>query len=649
MTPAVAASEAGPGWKRLTKHIIAGTAGHIDHGKTALVRALTGIDADRLQEEKRRGITIDIGFAHLRLGPELQLGFVDVPGHERFVKNMLAGVGGIDLLLLVVAADESVMPQTREHFDICRLLGIRHGLVALTKADLVDADIAELVKLEVEEFLSGSFLAGAPLIPVSSKTGEGLEELREALATVARAVEAKSSRRHFRLPIDRVFVMKGFGTVVTGTTVSGSLEVESEVEVCPLGRRVRVRGLEVHNQAAQQAEAGQRTAVNLAGIGTELLERGMALTAPGKFRPARQADCVLDLLPSAKPLKHGAPVHFHSGTAEVVGRVYFLDRRTALKPSERSYAQIRLEKPLLLLPEDRFILRQFSPLITIGGGRVLDNRAARHRASDDWQRRLKALESGVAERVLEVLIEGADHGVGQQEIVARTAWLEEQLDEAAQALERGGIARRVHERPLWLVHQQAFQAAADRVTTFLEHFHEQNPLLPGASKEALRSALFPEAPPFFADQVLAHLTAAKEVAIEAETVRLAAHRIVFQKDEEDARQHIIKAFQEAGLRVPGLRELLEKLPVDNLRARKILQGLLREQTLVRVSEDLVFHRESVEQLKQLLAERKVQSDRLSVLQFKDLTGISRKYAIPLLEYLDREKITRRLGDQRVIL
>ena len=626
-----------------------GTAGHIDHGKTALVKALTGIDADRLEEEKRRGITIDLGFAHLDLGNDLRLGFVDVPGHEKFVKNMLAGVGGIDLVLLVIAADESIMPQTREHFDICRLLDIPKGLVALTKIDIAGSDLVELVKLETEEYLAGSFLEGAPIVPISSKTGEGVESLLRRLEQLASDAEPKNSRHHFRLPIDRVFVMKGFGSVVTGTMVSGSLGVDSEVEILPHQRRVRVRGIEVHGRQAERAFAGQRTAINLAGVDASSLHRGMVLAAAGKFQPSRRIDCLLNLLPSARSLKYGARVHFHTGAAEIEGRVYFLDRRSALKPGEPAYTQVRFQHPLVVLRGDRFIIRQFSPVITIGGGLVLDNLAPRHRTAEDWLSKLQILETGQSHEVLEALIRGEAYGLSSGEIISRTAWLDEEYKQAVQTLEQQGVAVKVHDSPTWLVHRDPFRAALSQVTAFLGQFHEQNPLLPGAPKEALRSAEFAKAPAFFVDALLARLVRDKKAAVDGETVRLLTHRVVLRQDEQEARDKIVSAFEQAGLRVPALPELLSQLRIDAPRARRILQGLLREKLLVKVSADLVFHRDSIERLKSLLQDKKEESDRITVSVFKDLAEISRKYAIPLLEYLDRERVTRRVGDERVIL
>lgn len=352
--------------------VIVGTAGHIDHGKTSLVKRLTGIDTDRLEEEKRRGISIDLGFAHLDLNSGLRLGFVDVPGHERFVKNMLAGVGGIDLVLLVIGADESIMPQTREHFDICRLLGIRHGLVALTKSDLVEPDLVDLVRLEVEEFVAGSFLEGAPIVPVSATTGAGIDDLRAALEQIAAAIPGKDASRHARLPIDRSFSMRGHGAVVTGTLISGTLALQEEVELYPAGTRARIRGLQVHGTGVVRARAGERTAVNLAGIDSADATRGMVLSRPGLFQSTKQVDTVFDLVPGAHPMKHRAPVHFHAGTAEVEAEARLLSSLTPMQPGTRSHVRFLLHEPLLLLPGDRFIVRMFSPVVTIGGGIVLD-------------------------------------------------------------------------------------------------------------------------------------------------------------------------------------------------------------------------------------------------------------------------------------
>jgi selenocysteine-specific elongation factor len=620
------------------KNIIVGTAGHIDHGKTALVKALTGIDADRLEEEKRRGITIDLGFAHLQLTPGLRLGFVDVPGHERFVKNMLAGVGGIDLVLFVIAADESIKPQTREHFDICRLLGIRRGVIALTKSDLVDQEILDLVRLEVEELVAGSFLEKAPVVPVSSVTGAGLDDLRQELARQGSEVQAKSAAGHFRLPIDRSFSMKGFGTVVTGTLISGAVSKEQAVEVYPSGRRSRVRGLQVHGAAAERATAGQRTAVNLADIDPADLSRGDVLSEPGRFQAVRHLDCRIDLLGSARPLKNRAPVHFHSGTAEVEAVVRLLSRQPVLQPGSSGYARLVLRSPSLLLPGDRFIIRMFSPVITIGGGVILDLGAHRYRAGEDAAARLDVLASGAIGSRIALLVREARFGMGMAELVGRTGLAEQDIQAAAQNAPVSALPQ------AWYVDRSWFQAIRQRLVSAVRSYHQQKPLQPGISKADLRSRELADAPAFLLDALL---TESKELVIEGETVRLRGHKVRLQEDEEQARAAIERAFQQAGLATPAVSEVLAHSGVEAARARTLLQILIREQRLVRIGDDLVFHRSALDGLRQLLAGHK--TARFTISAFKDWTGISRKYAIPLLEYLDREHVTRREGEERVVL
>jgi selenocysteine-specific elongation factor len=615
------------------KHIIVGTAGHIDHGKTALVKALTGIDADRLEEEKRRGITIDLGFAHLQLTPSLRLGFVDVPGHERFVKNMLAGVGGIDLVLFAIAADESIKPQTREHFDICRLLEIPRGVIALTKADLVDDEILALVRAEVQELVAGSFLEGAPMVPVSSVTGAGLEELRKELARVAAEAPEKDASGHFRLPIDRVFTVKGFGTVATGTLVSGSVAKEQEVELYPAGRRLRVRGVQVHGTSARRAVAGQRTAVNLADIEPAELARGDVLSEPGVFRAVKQVDCRLQLLPTAKPLKHRAPVHFHSGTAEIEAEVRLLEGTAPLRPGGAAYVRLLLRDAALLLPGDRFIIRMFSPVVTIGGGVVLDVGAAGKAA----RARLEVLASADAAERIALLVRETPFGMGMAGLVARTGLVEPEI---AAAAARAPLITIWQPQP-WYVDRTWFQAARERMVETVREFHRKNPLQPGIAKPDLRP---PGAPPFVLDALLAD---AKEIVAEGDTVRLRGHTLVLNQDERQARAAIEGAFQQAGLAVPAVAQVLAKSGVEPARARSLLQILLREKQLVRINDELVIHHSAIEELRRMLAARK--PARFNVGTFKEWTGVSRKYAIPLLEFLDRERITRRQGEERLIL
>ena len=618
------------------KHIIVGTAGHIDHGKTALVKALTGIDADRLEEEKRRGITIDLGFAHLQLTPGLRLGFVDVPGHERFVKNMLAGVGGIDLVLFVIAADESIKPQTREHFDICRLLSIPRGVIALTKADLVDADILGLVRLEVEELVEGSFLEGAAIVPVSSVTGAGLDDLRAELARAAGAAAEKSSAGHFRLPVDRVFSVKGFGTVATGTLISGSVAREQMVEVYPRGRLLRVRGVEVHGEHSGRAVAGERTAVNLADIEPAELARGDVLSEPGKFRPAAYVGCRLHLLPSAKPLKHRAPVHFHAGTAEIGAEVRLLEGVAALEPGGSVFARLVLKEPALLLPGDRFIIRMFSPVITIGGGVVLDLPPGLRSAGAAG--RLAALEKCDEPGRIALLVREAEFGAGVDELVARTGWTEAAV---ASAAERASLTTAGGS---WYVDPGWFRGARAKLVDAVRAFHGENPLAIGIAKQDLRARVMPRAPLPVLDALLA---GAVEIAVEGETVRLRGHAVVLQEEEEQARAAIEGKFAAAGLAVPPMAEVLAASGVETKRARTLLESLVRQKRLLRINQELVFHASAIERLRQILLPRKAQH--FGVGEFKEWTGISRKYAIPLLEYLDREHVTRREGDRRLIL
>src|SRR5467141_965962 len=424
------------------KSVIVGTAGHIDHGKSTLVEALTGTHPDRLAEEKRRGITIDLGFAFLEEN-DVRFGFVDVPGHERFVSNMLAGAAGIDVLLLVIAADESIKPQTREHFDICRLLGVKRGVVALTKSDLVDSDTLELVRLEAEEFLRGSFLERAPLVSVSARTGNGLAELKKALSEAAFDAFVKDAKQYFRLPIDRAFAMKGFGSVVTGTLISGSVDTGDEVELFPSGERLRVRGVQSGGKHVDRATPGQRTAVNLAGIDHTALKRGMVLATPGKFRKTRRMDVRLELLPSARKLKQGTRVHFHAGTAETIAEVFFHGEKE-LPPGASAVANLKLQDEVLVLPGDRFIVRQFSPVVTVGGGAVLDPLARRPMLRDTGRAAfLETIERQNAAETLAAMTERALLGLGYEEIVARTGWTEKEIQWALEEVHGTGRVRKV--------------------------------------------------------------------------------------------------------------------------------------------------------------------------------------------------------------
>jgi selenocysteine-specific elongation factor len=631
------------------KHVIVGTAGHIDHGKSSLVEALTGTNPDRLEEEKRRGITLDLGFAFLEL-EGVRLGLVDVPGHERFVRNMLAGAGGIDLMLLVIAADEGIKPQTREHFEICSLLGIPRGIIAITKSDLVDADNLGLVRLEIEEFVRGSFLESAPIVPVSARRGGGLDELKSVLRRAAQAVAAKDATQNFRLPIDRSFAMKGFGTVVTGTLISGAVKVEDEVELYPVRKRLRVRGLHSGGKQIERAVAGQRTAVNLAGIEHEEITRGMVLAPAGLFEATQRVDARVTLLGSAPPLKNRARVHFHQGTAEAIAEVILLNDGGELAAGQSAFAQLRLDKPLLLLPGDRFILRRFSPVVTIGGGKVLDARAPRHKRKDAAIAPfLDALEHGTREEILGALVEAAPRGMTLPEIVARTGWIESETRAAAEKLAAAKRVRILGGAPIVVAPAKAVTDCAAAIRKAVEAFHRANPLLPGIPKQELRARAGRARVEMF-ETALGDLVTARALVVTGDLVGQAGREILLSTEETRAKELIEREFESAGLTVPGFASVLAKLPVDAPRAQKILQILLREKVLVKISSDLVFHRNTLQRLREMLAKyRKERGARLPITVFKELTGITRKYAIPLLEHLDREQVTRRAGDERVIL
>jgi selenocysteine-specific elongation factor len=634
---------------KATKSVIVGTAGHIDHGKSTLVEALTGTHPDRLAEEKRRGITIDLGFAFLE-EESVRFGFVDVPGHERFVSNMLAGAAGIDVVLLVIAADESIKPQTSEHFDICRLLGVQRGVVALTKSDMVGADALELVRLEAEDFLRGSFLERAPIVPVSAKTGAGLTELKQALRNAAAEVQRKDSARYFRLPIDRAFAMKGFGSVVTGTLISGSVGTGDEVELFPRGEKLRVRGVHSGGKTVERATPGQRTAVNLAGIDHTALKRGMVLATPGKFRKTRRIDVRLELLPSARKIKQGTRVHFHAGTVETIAEV-FLHGEKELAPGGSAFANLKLQDEVLVLPGDRFIVRQFSPVVTIGGGVVLDPLARRPMLKDAGRAAfLATLERGSREEILSSMTERALLGLAHDEIVARTAWTEKEIQEAATNLTSTGRVKIVSTEPSLLVSGKLFEEVRKKILDKIDKFQKENPLSPGMAREDLRASLGRRVRNETFRAALEELATQKKLDAQGELVKRAGSEITLQPEEAKAKEQIEAAFASAGLAVPSVKEVLDKLTVETKRAEKLLQILLREKTIVRVTQELIFHRRALAQLKnQLSAYKKTKGDRISVPVFKELAGITRKYAIPLLEYLDRERVTRRAGEERVIL
>ena len=650
------------------KHIVIGTAGHIDHGKSSLVLALTGTDPDRLKEEKDRGITIDLGFAHWE-APELSVAFIDVPGHERFVKNMLAGVGGLDAVMLVVAADESVMPQTREHFAICRLLQVPAGLVVLTKVDAVDRDMIDLVRADVEELVRGSFLEEARVIPVSARTGEGLDALKSALQEIGAAAAGRREDGPARLPIDRVFSMRGFGTVVTGTLVTGRLNADSTASVLPGDRVVKVRGLQVHGQRVAIAVAGQRVAVNLGGVDAGDLVRGQTIASAGAFLSTRVLDVKLELLGSAKVLRHGARLRFHQGTSEVLGRVAVssllpdgrhdagAEASAEIPPGRSSYARLRLEGPVVVTRGDRFIVRAYSPPDTIGGGFVLDPQPPRGGIrTASGKARFAELDPSTAEgpaqaagRAARLLAEEAGHaGLPRASLTARLGLLTDGARAPVEQLRERGALVAVGNV---LMAPSQLDGIGRRLVELAAAYHREHPMEDGIPREEARVRACARAAPGVFERVLDDLVRQGRIAA-TDRIGVAGRSAEAGVAEAAAREEIASRYRKAGLRPPDHASLADALGMPAAQVSNIVAWLVRQKTLVRV-EGLVFHEAALRQLKDDVMSLKEGSPgaavKLDVAGFKDRYGMTRKFAIPLLEYLDRERVTRRVGDSRIVL
>ncbi len=632
------------------RHLIIGTAGHIDHGKTSLVKALTGIDTDRMKEEKERGISIELGFAFLTLPDGTMAGIVDVPGHERFVKTMLAGVGGIDLVILVIAADEGVMPQTREHLHICELLRVKRGLVALTKADLVDEEWLEMVRADITGTLKGTFLDGCPVVPCSAMTGRGLPELLAAVQAQATTAEPKRTDGTLRLPIDRVFTIRGFGTVVTGTLWAGSLTVGDEVVILPADHRSRVRRLQVHGQTVEQAVAGQRTAVNLPGLEVSQIERGDLLCLPGTLRPSEGLDATLSLLPDApRPLTNRTRVRFHLGTSERLARVVLLDREE-LQPGAETYVHLRLESPSAALPQDRYVIRSYSPAITIGGGTILDPNPPRERRSRaKMVEHLQVLERGSAtERVERHLLAAGFVPVTSDELRGRSDLDAATVAQSLRELTAKGAAVLVGAKgEVGALHAERVALVEKEILARLREFHAKEPLKDGLAKEELRSKLPPQLSPATFGWVLAHLTEGKQVAVERDKVRLAMHRPTLSAAEEELKAKIDAVYRGAGFQPSTPDGVFVSLQADRKLAQAVFRRMVDDGVLVKIKEDIFLHRDRYQELRERILAHFGTEPRINVGTMKDLFGVSRKYAIPFLEHLDDVRITRRQGDERV--
>lgn len=622
------------------RYVILGTAGHIDHGKSSLVKALTGIDPDRLKEEKERGITIDLGFADLHYPDGLIVGIVDVPGHERLVRNMLAGAGGIDLVLLVIAADEGIMPQSREHLHICNLLKIKSGLIAITKADLVESDWLGLVEDEVKNFVKGTFLDGAPIVPVSSRTLQNVDLLKEKIRDVALQVEPKPTKGLFRLPIDRVFTLKGFGTVITGTAISGSISADEPVEILPSSIKSKVRGLHSHGKPIQTAYAGQRVAINLQGVDKDEIKRGDSVVLPERFTPTRKIDANMELLSDAPAVKTKSLVHFHLGTSETIARIILVGK-AEVRAGERCYCQFRLREPVIAMSGDRYIIRRFSPVETIGGGEILDPLSFR-RSRKEGVEDLEIFESGtLSDKIAAKVKRSGIYGI---KISLIEGWVKAEItsiSESINALKDKGALMQFEDT---LFHAQPFDAFKEKMRKIMNDFHRKNPLRPGMPKEELRTHLKIE-PRLFGNL----LTSVKDIIAEKELVRLATFKAALSQVDESVKVKILELLGKGAFQPPAKEELSESLKIDQKRFSDILKLMTKEGSLVRINDSVFITSSAYEDMITKLKDFYSKKQDMTVAEFRDVLNTTRKYALPFLEYLDSNQITMRVGDVRKFL
>jgi selenocysteine-specific elongation factor len=631
------------------KHIIMGTAGHIDHGKTTLIKALTGVDCDRLKEEKARGITIELGFTYLDLLDGIRIGIIDVPGHEKFVHHMVAGVVGMDLVLLVIAADEGIMPQTREHLDICRLLGVKKGLTAITKSDLVEQDWLDLVMEEVENFFKGTFLSQGPIIPVSSTTGKGLDGLKGAIINIVKDLPEHTGEGAFRLPVDRVFTIRGFGTVITGTLLSGEVRTGDTVEVLPQQIKARVRGLQVHNEKVEVAMAGQRTAINLQGVEREIIKRGDLLCQTGLMDPGYLLDAKITLLDNVPVLKNRTRIRFHTGTTEIFGRIILLDREE-LETGQTCLVQFRLEGKIAVMPHDRFVIRRYSPITTLGGGEIIDSHPVKHkRYKKDILEDLTRLEQASIPQSIEFYIKKAGAGgMDLKSLVGRTNLGQETISKTLEALNNDNkilIMDGVNQRA---IHKSIYHDLQKEILDVLKEFHEKNPLKGGMSKEELKARLSSDIDSKLYGRLLEALEKEDRILVKQETCSLTAHQVSLSPENQDIYDRILKTYKDAGIQPPSQATVQDMIKKDKTTVEKLIKLLLEEGRLVRLKGDLLFHKEALNGIVNKVQDFLSDGKQMDIGDFKELAGLSRKFAVPLLEYFDSEGITMRLGDKRVL-
>jgi len=628
------------------KYVILGTAGHIDHGKSSLVKALTGTDPDRLKEEKERGITLDLGFASLDLPGGNRLGIVDVPGHEGLIKNMLAGVGGIDIVMLVIAADEGIMPQTREHVAICNLLHVKKGIIALTKIDLIDKDWLALVQDDIRDFVKGTFLEDATIIPVSSRTGENLPSLIQNLVKLSNEVSPKSTNGVLRLPIDRVFTMKGFGTVITGTMLSGTISTEQEVEILPKSIITKVRGIQSHNQAVQRAIAGQRTAVNLQGVEKDQISRGDTVVSTGFFAPTKTIDATFNLLPQApRGLKTGARIRFYNTTQESIGRITILGTND-IEPGQNAYVQFRLEQPIIIQHGDRYILRFYSPIVTLGGGMVLNPHTRRHKqiTMQESIRSLAVLEKGSIEDRLGIFIFGKGlAGIAEADAVGSMATDKQEITTALAALAQKKTVLKID---TLYVHIAFITMLEKKIIELIRIYHKDNPIKPGMDKEEMKSMLRMRITAKVLNMTIDGLVRKKHLEVEGSKLKLPGFKAAGGKDQVKSR--IVEAIKKGGTQPPLREELPGLFGISETEAKDLLKLLADEGRTVRINDSLHLDRAVVEKIRADLETYLKEKTEITMAEFRDLAKTSRKFAVPLMEYFDSQKLTQRVGDKRVL-
>ena len=632
------------------KQIVLGTAGHIDHGKTTLIKTVTGIDTDRLKEEKLRGITIELGFASMVLPSGQHLGIIDVPGHEKFVKNMVAGAAGIDIVAMVIAADEGVMPQTREHMEICTLLGIKHGLVVLTKIDLVDEEWLELVTDDIRNFIHGTFLEGSPIIPVSSISGQGIPEFMSCLDNLSTMIPDRSSTGLFRLPVDRVFSMKGFGTVITGTLISGHVRSGDTIMIYPSGITSKVRGIQVHNQSVDIAEAGMRTAINFQGLEKTSINRGDVVSMPEALKSSYMQDVSFHFLPgNKKPFKNRTLIRIHTGTSEMLGFLVLLDREE-LSPGETSVAQLRLGSPIAVVKDDRFVVRSYSPVRTIGGGHVLNPIPVKHkRFKPDVVKGLEGIVDQAPKAIIPYHVDESGYkGVSFTDLKIMTNIPEKQLNGFIQELMSTKTVVQYDKENRFFIHNNQLEGLKKKMLDYLGNYHRANPLKAGMSKEELRSKFPARLDLKLFNLMLNQMIKNNRVVRDENLVRLESHKVSLAGDQAEIRAKILDVYKKSGLTPPYSTELSNILDVDAASIDDMLLLLMNEGLIVKTKQKLYFYADAIHKLKQKLVDFILSNEEITTSQFKDLTGVSRKYSIPLIEYFDSINTTIRVGNSRKI-